>query len=65
MSEQNNININNLVILATVAEATKCVIKKLDGDGVDTQHPDNPITDDVLNNLIASRIRNHLSLIAN
>ena len=61
MNTRNDIKINNSVVLATIAEVTKCVIGKLDGDGVDTQVEGNEITNDVLNKLIASRIRNRLS----
>lgn len=61
MSVNNDIKINNTIVLATIAEVTKCVISKLDGDGVDTQTPGNEITHDVLNKLIASRVRNRLS----
>ncbi len=61
MNTRNDIKINNTVVLATIAEVTKCVIGKLDGDGVDTQVEGNEITNDVLNKLIASRIRNRLS----
>lgn len=61
MSINNEIKINNTIVLAGIAEVTKCVISKLDGDGVDTQSPGNEITHDVLNKLIASRIRNRLS----
>ncbi len=61
MNTRSDIKINNTVVLATIAEVTKCVIGKLDGDGVDTQVEGNEITNDVLNKLIASRIRNRLS----
>jgi hypothetical protein len=61
MGQKSDIKINNTIVLATVAELTKCVISKLDGDGIDTQVPGNEITHDVLNKLIASRIRNRLS----
>lgn len=52
--------INNTIVVSTIAEVAKQVIKRLDGDGVDTQDPENPVSDQVLNQLIASRIRNGL-----
>lgn len=61
MSTESDIKINNTVILATIVEVTRKVLTKLDGDGVDTQDPENPVEDLVLNKLIASRIRNRLS----
>lgn len=61
MSTESDIKINNTVVLATIVEVTRSVLSKLDGDGIDTQNPDNPIDNQVLNNLIASRIRNRLS----
>lgn len=61
MSRQSDLKINNAVVISTIAEVTKQVIKRLDGDGVDTQDPQNPVSDEVLNQLIASRIRNRLS----
>lgn len=61
MSKESDIKINNTVILATITEVTRAVLSKLDGDGIDTQHPENMIDDQVLNKLIASRIRNRLS----
>lgn len=61
MSQINNVKINNTVVLATVVELTKAVIQKLDGDGVNSQTEENMVTDDVLNKLIASRIRNRIA----
>lgn len=61
MSQINNVKINNTVVLATVVELTKAVIQKLDGDGVNSQAEENMVTDDVLNKLIASRIRNRIA----
>lgn len=61
MSTESDIKITNTVVLATVTELTRMVLSRLDGDGVDTQHPDSPVDNKVLNTLIASRIRNRLS----
>lgn len=61
MNVKNDIKINNTIVLATVAEVVKCVVSKLDGDGIDTQTKENDISHEVLNKLIASRIRNRLS----
>lgn len=61
MSTESDIKINNTVVLATITEVTRAVISKLDGNGIGTQDPENPIDDQVLNKLIASRIRNRLS----
>lgn len=61
MSQINNVKINNTVVLATVVELTKAVIQKLDGEGVNSQTEENMVTDDVLNKLIASRIRNRIA----
>lgn len=61
MSQINNVKINNTVVLATVVELTKSIVKMLDGDGIDTQNEENMVTDDVLNKLIASRIRNRIA----
>lgn len=61
MSVESDIKITNTVVLATVTELTRMVLSRLDGDGVDTQHPDSPVDNKVLNTLIASRIRNRLS----
>lgn len=61
MSHINNVKINNTVVLATVVELTKSIVKMLDGDGIDTQNEENMVTDDVLNKLIASRIRNRIA----
>ena len=61
MSTESDIKITNTVELATVTELTRMVLSRLDGDGVDTQHPDSPVDNKVLNTLIASRIRNRLS----
>ena len=61
MSTESDIKITNTVVLATVTELTRMVLSRLDGDGVDTQNPDSPVDNKVLNTLIASRIRNRLS----
>lgn len=61
MSHMNNVKINNTVVLATVVELTKAIIQKLDGEGVSSQTEENMVTDDVLNKLIASRIRNRIA----
>lgn len=61
MSQINNVKINNTVVLATVVELTKSIVKMLDGDGIDTQNEENMVSDDVLNKLIASRIRNRIA----
>lgn len=61
MSTSNDTKIANTVTLATITELTKKVISELDGDGVDTQHPDSPVENGVLCSLIASRLRLRLS----
>lgn len=61
MSAHSDTKIINTVVLATITELTRMTISELDGDGIDTQHPDNPTSDKVLNTLIASRIGNRVS----
>lgn len=61
MSTESDIKITNTVILASITEVTRHVLSELDGDGVDTQNPDNAVNHQVLNTLIASRIRNRLN----
>lgn len=61
MSSKSDVKINNTVVLATIVDVTQKVITALDGDGIDTQNPDNPVTQEVLNKLIASRMRNKLA----
>ena len=61
MSTESDIKINNTVVLATITEVTRAVINKLDGKGIDTKSAENSVDDQVLNKLIASRLRNRLS----
>lgn len=61
MSAHSDTKITNTVVLSTVTELTRMTLSILDGDGIDTQHPDSPTNDKVLNTLIASRIGNRLS----
>lgn len=64
MSTESDIKINNTVILATITEVTRAVINSLDGKGVDTKSAEVAVEDQVLNKLIASRVRNRLSTTA-
>lgn len=61
MSVQSDIKITNTVVLATITEVTRAVIASLDGKGIDTESAVNTVDNQVLNKLIASRVRNRLS----
>ena len=61
MTTESDIKINNTVILATITEVTRAVINNLDGNGVDTKSAVEAVEDQVLNKLIASRVRARLS----
>lgn len=61
MTTESDIKINNTVILATITEVTREVINNLDGNGVDTKSAVEAVEDQVLNKLIASRVRARLS----
>lgn len=61
MTTESDIKINNTVILATITEVTRAVINNLDGNGVDTKSAVEAVEDQVLNKLIASRVRTRLS----
>lgn len=61
MTTESDVKINNTVILATITEVTRAVINNLDGNGVDTKSAVEAVEDQVLNKLIASRVRARLS----
>lgn len=61
MTTESDIKINNTAILATITEVTRAVINNLDGNGIDTKSAVVAVEDQVLNKLIASRVRARLS----
>lgn len=60
MTIKSDRNITNVTLLATVVETTRESVKQLDGQGINLSASDNRLTDDVLNQLIVSRIKNKL-----